>query len=104
MSEARPERELHLKPLPEYEMKLLVALAAFLGRETAPQAGACLAMYLRQSCDRILTQCEYYGHQWGMDKWQVLDYIYNQPEAAKQRIAASGQVHYPDEPDVFTGI
>jgi hypothetical protein len=102
MSDDHPKPELRLKPLPEYEMKLLVALAAFLGRETTPQAAACLAMYLRQSCDRILTQCEYYGHQWQMDKWEVLNYIYNQPEEARQRIATSGRVHHFDEPDVFT--
>lgn len=88
--------------LPEYEKKLLVALATFLGRSTTSQSTACLAMYLRQSADRILNQCRYYAHCWGMNnEWEVLDYIFQHPERARELIECAGTVHSADEADVF---
>jgi hypothetical protein len=102
MPEDNLRKRIHLNALPEYEMKLLVALAAFLGRKTTSQASAALAMYLRQSADRILNQCRYYAHQWGMaNEWEVLDFIYRNPDKAKEMIEQAGKVHQPDEQDVF---
>lgn len=96
-------KRIHINTPPEYEMKLLTALSAFLGRKVSSQASAALAMYLRQSHERILSQCEYYGHRWGMSKWEVLDLCYANPEKARELIESSGTVHSDDDgPDVFT--
>ena len=84
---------------PEYEMKLLTALAFFLGRKVSSQASAVVAMYLRQSHDRILSQCEFYAHKAGMNKWEVLDLISSDPQKAKELLGESN-VH-GGETDVF---
>lgn len=104
MTDNTERKRIHLNAPPEYEMKLLTALATFLGRKVATQAAAALAMYLRQSHDRILSQCEYYGNKWGMSKWEVLDLCYNEPEQVKQLMENGGTstVHLPEEEnDVF---
>lgn len=96
-------KRIHLNAPPEYEMKLLTALAAFLGRKVSTQASAALSMYLRQSHDRILSQAEYYGNKWGMTKWEVLDLCYENPAKAKELMDASGTVHsVEDGPDAFS--
>jgi hypothetical protein len=92
-----------INPLPEYEMKLLTAMATFLGREASAQATAALAMYLRQNCDRLLTQCEYYGQQWGMSKWEVLNLCSEQPEKVREMLRGETVHRAEDQADVFTG-
>lgn len=93
---------LYLSALPEYEDKLLSALAFFLGRGNNTQALAALAMYLRQSQERILAQVEYYGAQVGKNKWQMLDEIYFNREAVEQLLGKrTGGIH-EGEADVFS--
>jgi len=94
-------KRISISALPEYEMKLLSALAFFLGRKTQQQATAALAMYVRQSHDRILTQCEYYAFKLGINKWELLDLIFENPSKAKELLESAGKVHAPDEQDVF---
>lgn len=102
MPEPSDRKRIHINAPPEYELKLLTALAAFLGRKTSTQASAALAMYLRQSHDRILAQCEYYGHRWNMSKWEVLDLCYHDPKRAKELIEGIGTVHSAEDgADVF---
>ena len=93
------QTQLLIKAPPEYEMKLLTALAFFLGRKVSSQASAVVAMYLRQSHDRILSQCEFYAHKTGMNKWEVLDLIYTDPQKAKELLGES-KIH-AGESDVF---
>jgi hypothetical protein len=92
--------QLQINAPPEYEMKLLTALAFFLGRKVSSQATAVVAMYLRQSHDRILSQCEFYAHKVGMNKWDVLDLIYHNPQQAEELFKAGRKIH-AGESDVF---
>ncbi len=92
---------LSLPTLPDYEMRLLTAMAFFLGRKVNQQAAAIVAMYLRQSHDRILTQTEYYAHRLGISKWDLLELISANPEQARALLAQAGKVH-DDDPDIFT--
>lgn len=103
MPEPSERKRIHINALPEYEMKLLTALSFFLGRKVSTQAAAALAMYIRQSHDRILSQVEYYGHRVNMDKWDLLDMIFENPDQAEKLLAeaANDRIH-TDEPDVFT--
>jgi hypothetical protein len=91
-----------IHPLPEYEMKLLNSMAFFLGRSVETQATAALAMYLRQNCDRLLTQCEFYAHKLGMDKYTLLNLITDDPQQAAALLREAGRVHRPEDgSDVF---
>ncbi len=104
MSEARDRPQMCINALPEYEMKLLSALSFFLGRSPTSQATAALAMYLRQSHDRILTQVDYYAHRAGMNKWDFFDLIHDNPAAADQLMqdSARDRIH-AGEVDIFSG-
>lgn len=92
--------------LPEYERKLLLALAFFLGREVTAQAVACLSMYLRQSEPRIMAQVKYYAHKAAqqngqtVSEYDLLDLIAADPETVTALIKP-GVVHTPGQPDVF---
>ena len=94
--------------LPDYESRLLTALAFFLGRDTNAQARACLCMYLRQSEPRIMAQVKYYAHrlstEWGREvsEYELLDLIATDPDKVAQALSNLGGVHRPDEVDVFT--
>ena len=94
--------------LPDYESRLLNGLAFFLGRDTDAQARACLCMYLRQSEPRIMAQVKYYAHrlstEWGREvsEYELLDLIATHPEQVTQALPNLGEVHHPDEVDVFT--
>ena len=102
MPEPSERKRIYITAPPEYEMKLLTALSFFLGRKVATQAAAALAMYIRQSHDRILTQCEYYAKQWGLeDKWEVLDLIYSDPSKAEELMKGESRIH-KGVPDVFS--
>jgi len=63
MPDLSERKRIYLNSLPDYEMKLLSALAFFLDRKVSTQAAAALAMYLRQSHDRIMNQTEYYANK-----------------------------------------
>ncbi|MBD3884090.1 hypothetical protein IFO70_20285 [Phormidium tenue FACHB-886] len=93
-------QQMQINTPPEYEMKLLTALAFFLGRKVSSQASAVVAMYLRQSHDRILSQCEFYAHKVGMNKWEILDLIYNDPQRAEELLKEGHKIH-AGEVDVF---
>ena len=103
MAEPRDRPQMTINALPDYEMKLLSALSFFLGRSPTSQATAALAMYLRQSHDRILTQVEYYAHRAGMNKWDFFDLIHTQPAEAERlmQAAIADRIH-ADEVDVFS--
>jgi hypothetical protein len=94
--------------LPDYENRLLGALAFFLGRDVDAQARACLCMYLRQSEPRIMAQVKYYAHRlsaaWGREvsEYELLELIAGQPEKVTQALPNLAGVHRPDEVDVFT--
>lgn len=102
MPEADDRKGLLINSLPEYEMKLLTALSFFLGRSVASQATAALAMYVRQSHDRILTQTEYYAHRAGMNKWDFFDLIYENPHKANELMQGTGVRIHAEECDVFS--
>lgn len=93
-------RDISIPPLPDYEMQLLSAMAFFLGRKINQQAAAVVAMYLRQSHDRILTQTEFYAQQIGISKWELLHLISANPEKAQQLLEGARKVH-DEEPDIF---
>lgn len=100
----QPESQDHfltLKPPPEYELKLLTALAYFLGRNISAQALACLSMYLRQSEPRIMSQVRYYAHKAGLHEYELLDLIFEHPERADELLKQAGKVHQPQDNDVF---
>ncbi|HEY9763794.1 MAG TPA: hypothetical protein V6D07_14780 [Trichocoleus sp.] len=92
--------------LPDYERKLLLALAFFLGREVTAQAVACLSMYLRQSEPRVMAQVKYYAHkatqQTGqpLSEYELLDLIAADPEKVA-KLLQMGVVHAPGQSDVF---
>lgn len=95
--------QISIPVLPDYEMRLLTAMAFFLGRKVNQQAAAVVAMYLRQSHDRILTQVEFYAQQQGMSKWDLLNLIYEDPDRVQKLLDRAGKVH-DSEPDVFGGL
>ncbi len=99
-SSEQTSQEISIPVLPDYEMQLLTAMAFFLGRKVDQQAAAVIAMYLRQSHDRILTQVEFYAQQLGLSKWDLLNLIFNEPDRARELLDNAGKVHNP-EPDVF---
>ena len=94
--------------LPDYEGRLLAALAYFLGRDPEAQARACLCMYLRQAEPRIMAQVRYYAHrlmdQTGqpVDAYDLLDQIAQSPETVTAALPHLGQVHDPAQPDIFS--
>ena len=93
--------------LPEYEQRLLTALAYFLGRDVDAQARACLCMYLRQAEPRIMAQVNYYAHRFSEATGQptsgyvLLDLLSQSPEIVSQALPSLGHVH-DATPDVFT--
>lgn len=94
--------KLSINTPPEYEMKLLNAMAFFLGRNVEAQATAALAMYLRQNCDRLLTQCEFYARKANIDKYELLDLITEDRDRAIALLDTVAPVHHPDDiHDVF---
>lgn len=95
-------KRIYINALPEYEMKLLTALSFFLGRDLSSQAAAALAMYVRQSHDRILTQTEYYAHRAGMNKWDFFDLIFDNPQRAEALMKGTGDKIHAGELDVFS--
>jgi hypothetical protein len=96
-------QEISIPVLPDYEMQLLTAMAFFLGRKVNQQAAAVVAMYLRQSHDRILTQVEFYAQRLGMSKWELLNLISQDSDRAREILDSVGKVH-DQEPDVFGGL
>jgi hypothetical protein len=106
MPDPQKAATLSLNTLPEYEGKLLAALAFFLGREQSAQAAACLSMYLRQSEPRIIGQLKYYAHKASknsgqpIDEYDLLDLIAESPEQVAA-LLQPGVVHQPGEQDVF---
>ncbi len=94
--------------LPDYEGRLLAALAYFLGRDPEAQARACLCMYLRQAEPRIMAQVRYYAHRLAtqtgqpVDAYDLLDRIAQSPESVAAALSHIGQVHDPDRPDIFS--
>ena len=87
---------------PEYEHKLLMALACFLNRPIETQANAALCMYLRQGQDRIMSQVRYYAHKAGMGEYELLDKIAEDPDWVQQHVVQGNPIHPTDEADVFT--
>ncbi|WP_071518858.1 hypothetical protein [Geitlerinema sp. PCC 9228] len=82
--------ELHIGPLAPYEDRLLHALAFFrTNRNPAIQAKHCLSMYLRQSENRIMREIEFYARACGMEPFQLLESIYQNPEKADRMIRES---------------
>lgn len=106
MSEEQKPAQFSLNSLPEYEQKLLMALAFFLGRELPAQAVACLSMYLRQSEPRIVGQLKYYAHKAAkntgqpLDAYDLLDLIAASPETVAEMLNLD-VVHAPGAEDVF---
>ncbi|WP_035985428.1 hypothetical protein [Leptolyngbya sp. KIOST-1] len=94
--------------LPDYESHLLAAMAFFLGRDPEAQARACLCMYLRQAEPRIMAQVRYYAHQIStqtgqpLDAYDLLQRIFDSPEAVAAALPHLGRVHDNDQPDVFS--
>lgn len=94
--------------LPDYEQRLLTALAYFLGRDPESQAKACLCMYLRQAEPRIMAQVNYYAHRYTQATGQptsgydLLDLITQSPDLVSQALPDLGTVHAPEATDVFT--
>jgi hypothetical protein len=102
MAEPVEQQGIWIKYPPEYEMKLLTALAYFLGREINTQALACLSMYLRQSEPRIMAQVKYYAYKLGMHEYDLLDLISENPESLAALLKQAGTVHADDDTaDVF---
>lgn len=91
-----------IKQPPEYEHKLLMALACFLNRPIETQANAALCMYLRQGQDRIMSQVRYYAHKAGMGEYELLDKIAEDPDWVQHHVVQGNPIHPTDEPDVFT--
>ncbi|ASC71283.1 hypothetical protein XM38_022350 [Halomicronema hongdechloris C2206] len=100
--------QVSLDTLPEYELKLLNALAYFLGRPVTAQARACLCMYLRQSEPRIMAQTRYYAHRVShqsgrsLSEYDLLDWLWESPEAVTELLQGIKPLHRAnDPPDVF---
>jgi len=98
---SRPDT-LNINCPPEYEYKLLAALACFLNRPIETQAAAALSMYLRQGHDRIMPQVRYYANKAGMDEYELLDKIAEDPQWVYNTIVSGPPIHPPNEPDVFS--
>lgn len=97
-----PDRQLQINAPPEYEMRLLMALAYFLGRSVNAQASACLSMYLRQSEPRIMSQVRYYAHRCGLHEYDLLDLIAENPAQVDALLKEAGKVHQTgDRKDIF---
>lgn len=78
---------LNLRALAPYEDRLLSALSFFrTKRQKTTQAHHCLSMYLRQSESRILGELEFYARMTGLDKYQLLELIYSDPDRAQELI------------------
>lgn len=98
------------RPLPDYEQRLLTALAYFLGRDVESQARACLCMYLRQAEPRIMAQVHYYAHRFSrvtgqtISGYDFLDLLTQSPEVVRQVLPELGSVHDAATADVFTPI
>lgn len=94
--------------LPDYEHRLLTALAYFLGRDLESQAKACLCMYLRQAEPRIMAQVNYYAHRFSQatgqptSGYELLDLLTQSPQVVAQALPDLGHVHDIDRVDVFT--
>jgi hypothetical protein len=94
--------------LPDYEQRLLTALAYFLGRDVEAQAKACLCMYLRQAEPRIMAQVNYYAHRFSqatghpISGYDLLDLITQSPETVHQALPDLGRVHAAEAADVFS--
>ena len=91
-----------IKQPPEYEYKLLQALACFLNRPIETQANAALCMYLRQGQDRIMSQVRYYANKAGMGEYELLDKIADDPDWVHSHVIQGNPIHPTDESDVFT--
>lgn len=94
--------------LPDYEQRLLTALAYFLGRDVDSQARACLCMYLRQAEPRIMAQVNYYAHRFSQatgqptSGYELLDLLTQSPEVVSQALPDLGRVHAAESADVFS--
>ncbi|MGF1567992.1 MAG: hypothetical protein ACFCVD_07960 [Nodosilinea sp.] len=94
--------------LPDYESRLLTALAYLLGRDVEAQARACLCMYLRQAEPRVMAQLRYYAHRLAtqtgqpIDEYALLEMIAQSPDAVAAMLPTLGRVHRADELDVFS--
>lgn len=96
-------KRLNLAKPPEYEYKLLTALAFFLGRPVTTQANAALCMYLRQSSDRIMSQVKFYAHKAGMNELDFLNLIHDNPDKAREIMEGEPlETIHEGETDVFT--
>ncbi|MBD1995080.1 hypothetical protein H6G00_00355 [Leptolyngbya sp. FACHB-541] len=103
---AEERKRIYLNVPPEYEFKLLTALAFFLGRPVATQAAAVLGMYLRQSEPRIMAQVRFYGRKLGIDEYELLDLIFSDPDKVTELLAQAGagrleKIHEGDAPDIY---
>ena len=94
--------------LPDYEQRLLTALAYFLGRDPESQARACLCMYLRQAEPRIMAQVNYYAHRFSQatgqptSGYELIDLLAQSPETVSQALPDLGRVHAAEAADVFS--
>ncbi|NJL47681.1 MAG: hypothetical protein HC929_09590 [Leptolyngbyaceae cyanobacterium SM2_5_2] len=95
--------------LPDYESRLLTALAYFLGRDSEAQARACLCMYLRQAEPRIMAQVNYYAYQFSqatgqtVGGYEFLELLVHSPDLVSQALPNLGRVHASNATDVFDG-
>jgi hypothetical protein len=66
-------------------------------------------MYLRQSEPRIMAQVKYYAHRLSnklgreVSGYELLEMIATCPETIAEALPNLGEVHRPDEVDVFSG-
>ena len=80
---------LHLPPLPPYEAALLASLAFFRKQPRETQALNCLAMYLRQSEPRVLSEIRFYASLLNLEPEALLTLIYQEPERAAAPVAGA---------------
>ncbi|NEQ96680.1 MAG: hypothetical protein F6K30_08150 [Cyanothece sp. SIO2G6] len=102
MSDPATPAKLTINCPPEYEYKLLAALACFLNRPIETQATAALSMYLRQGHDRIMPQVRYYAHKAEMSEYELLDKIAADPQWVYDNVVQGNPIHPSDESDVFS--
>ncbi|MDX2097479.1 MAG: hypothetical protein SFW36_06850 [Leptolyngbyaceae cyanobacterium bins.59] len=100
MSRLDDGKPLALNPLPPYEMRLLNAMAFFLGRNIESQAAAALAMYLRQAEGRIMAQVKWYAWKLDRDPYELMEMIYTDPAEAERLFQDLPKIH-AGIPDVF---
>jgi hypothetical protein len=79
---------LQLPALPPYESALLSSLAFFRKQNPTTQALNCLAMYLRQSETRILSEIRFYAKLANLDPDELLLLIHQNPEQAEALLQA----------------